>query len=105
MPTRRILIDQVRLLVLHAAWKMDSAGNKAARQEIAMIKVAAPNMACQVVDWAMQVHGAAGICDDFQLPFSYAQARMLRFADGPDEVHRNAIAKQELGRHRVVQVK
>ena len=97
----RILIDQVRLLVLHAAWKMDSAGNKAARQEIAMIKVAAPNMACQVIDWAMQVHGAAGICDDFQLPFFYAQARTLRFADGPDEVHRNAIAKQELGRYGV----
>ncbi len=96
----RILIDQVRLLVLHAAWKMDGAGNKAAKQEIAMIKVAAPNMACQVIDWAMQVHGAAGICDDFQLPFFYAQARTLRFADGPDEVHRSQIARYELGRHR-----
>jgi acyl-CoA dehydrogenase len=96
----RILIDQARLLVLHAAWKMDQAGNKEARQEIAMIKVAAPNMACQVVDWAMQAHGAAGICDDFGLPFAYAQARMLRFADGPDEVHRNQIARQEVARYR-----
>jgi acyl-CoA dehydrogenase len=96
----RILIDQVRLLVLHAAWKMDTAGNKAAKQEIAMIKVTAPSMACQVIDWAMQVHGAAGICDDFQLAFFYAQARTLRFADGPDEVHRNAIAKYELARYR-----
>ena len=96
----RIAIDQARLLVLHAAWKMDVAGNKGAKKEIAMIKVAAPNMACQVIDWAMQVHGAAGICDDFQLPFFYAQARTLRFADGPDEVHRNQIAKIELGQYR-----
>jgi acyl-CoA dehydrogenase len=94
----RILIDQARLLVLHAAWKMDTAGNKAAKQEIAMIKVAAPNMACQVIDWAMQAHGGAGVCDDFQLAFFYAQARTLRFADGPDEVHRNQIARQELAR-------
>ena len=96
----RILIDQARLLVLHAAWKMDVAGNKVAKKEIAMIKVAAPNMACQVIDWAMQVHGAAGNCDDFQLPFFYSQARTLRFADGPDEVHRNQIAKIELGQYR-----
>ena len=96
----RIAIDQARLLVLHAAWKMDVAGNKGAKKEIAMIKVAAPNMACQVIDWAMQVHGAAGICDDFQLPFFYAQSRTLRFADGPDEVHRNQIAKMELGQYR-----
>jgi len=96
----RIAIDQARLLVLHAAWKMDVAGNKGAKKEIAMIKVAAPNMACQVIDWAMQVHGAAGICDDFQLPFFYAQSRTLRFADGPDEVHRNQIAKLELGQYR-----
>jgi acyl-CoA dehydrogenase len=95
----RILIDQARLLVLHAAWKMDTAGNKAAKKEIAMIKVAAPNMACQVIDWAMQAHGAAGVCDDFQLAFFYAQARTLRFADGPDEVHRNQIARLELARH------
>jgi acyl-CoA dehydrogenase len=96
----RILIDQARLLVLHAAWKMDVAGNKAAKKEIAMIKVAAPNMACQVIDWAMQAHGAAGVCDDFQLPFFYAQARTLRFADGPDEVHRNQIAKLEVAPYR-----
>jgi acyl-CoA dehydrogenase len=92
----RILIDQARLLVLHAAWKMDVAGNKAARKQIAMIKVAAPAMACQVIDWAMQVHGAAGVSDDVQLAFFYAQARSLRFADGPDEVHRNQIARLEL---------
>ncbi len=96
----RILIDQARLLVLHAAWKMDVAGNKAARKEIAMIKVAAPLMACQVIDWAMQAHGGAGVCDDFQLAFFYAQARTLRFADGPDEVHRNQIARLELAAYR-----
>ncbi|MFO1398860.1 MAG: acyl-CoA dehydrogenase family protein [Burkholderiales bacterium] len=97
----RIMIDQCRLLVLHAAWKMDTEGNKAARKDIAMIKVAAPNMACQVIDWAMQVHGAAGVCDDFQLAFFYAQARTLRFADGPDEVHRNQIARLELAPFRL----
>jgi acyl-CoA dehydrogenase len=96
----RIMIDQARLLVLHAAWKMDVAGNKAAKKEIAMIKVAAPVMACQVIDWAMQVHGAAGVSDDFPLAFFYAQARTLRFADGPDEVHRNQIARLELAEHR-----
>jgi len=99
----RIAIDQARLLVLHAAWKMDVAGNKAAKKDIAMIKVAAPNMACQVIDWAMQVHGAAGVSDDFPLAFFYAQARTLRFADGPDEVHRNQIAKLELAEHGVSQ--
>ena len=92
----RILIDQARLLVLHAAWKMDTAGNKAARKDIAMIKVVAPNVACQVLDWAIQVHGAAGVSDDVPLAFFYAQARSLRFADGPDEVHRNQIARLEL---------
>jgi acyl-CoA dehydrogenase len=96
----RIMIDQTRLLVLHAAWKMDRVGNKAARQEIAMIKVAAPTMACQVIEWAMQVHGAAGVSDDFPLAFFYAQARSLRFADGPDEVHRNQIARVELADYR-----
>ena len=96
----RILIDQARLLVLHPAWKMDVAGNKAAMKDIAMIKVAAPTMACQVIDWAMQAHGAAGVCDDFQLAFFYAQARTLRFADGPDEVHRNHIARLELAEYR-----
>ena len=95
----RILIDQARLLTLNAAWKMDVAGNKVAKQEIAMIKVAAPNMALQVIDWAMQVHGGAGVSDDFPLAAAYADARTLRFADGPDEVHRNAIAKQELANY------
>jgi acyl-CoA dehydrogenase len=95
----RILIDQARFLVLHAAWKMDKVGNKQAKQEIAMIKVAAPSMALQVIDWAMQVHGGAGVSDDFGLAKAYANARTLRFADGPDEVHRNAIAKEELARY------
>ena len=93
------MIDQVRLLVLHAAWKMDVDGNKAAQNEIAMIKVVAPNVACQVLDWAIQVFGAAGVSDDFGLAYAYASARTLRLADGPDEVHRNQIAKFELGRH------
>jgi acyl-CoA dehydrogenase len=96
----RVLIDQARLLVLHAAWKMDAFGNKAAKKEIAMIKVAAPNAACQILDWAIQVHGAAGVSDDFPLAFFYAQARTLRLADGPDEVHRNQIAGMELAPHR-----
>jgi acyl-CoA dehydrogenase len=93
----RIMIDSARFLVLHAAWKMDTVGNKAAKKEIAMIKVLAPNVACQVIDWAMQVHGGGGVSDDFGLAEAYAHARTLRFADGPDEVHRNAIAKIELG--------
>ena len=95
----RCMIEQARLLTLKAAWMMDVAGNKAAKAEIAMIKVVAPNMTLRVIDWAMQVHGAAGVCDDFPLAHYYAQVRTLRFADGPDEVHRNAIAKLELGRH------
>jgi acyl-CoA dehydrogenase len=95
----RILIDQARFLVLHAAWKMDRVGNKAAQQEIAMIKVAAPAMACQVIDWAMQLHGGGGVSDDFGLARAYAGIRTLRLADGPDEVHRNAIARIELARH------
>ena len=95
----RILIDQARWLVLHAAWKMDKVGNKAARQEIAMIKVAAPSMAGQVIDWAMQLHGGGSVSDDFGLARAYASTRTLRFADGPDEVHRNAIAKLELARY------
>jgi acyl-CoA dehydrogenase len=92
----RIMIDSTRFMVLHAAWKMDVAGNKVAKKEIAMIKVLAPTMACQVIDWAMQVHGGGGVSDDFGLANAYAHARTLRFADGPDEVHRNAIAKQEI---------
>lgn len=94
----RCMIDQARLLTLHAAWKMDTVGNKAARKEIAMIKVVAPSMACQVIDWAMQVHGGGGVTEDFGLAAAYAQARTLRFADGPDEVHRNQIGRLELGR-------
>jgi acyl-CoA dehydrogenase len=97
----RCKIDQARLLTLKAAWMMDVAGNKTAKAEIAMIKVVAPQMACQVIDWAMQVHGGAGMCQDFPLAYYYTLARTLRFADGPDEVHRNAIAKIELGKHAV----
>jgi acyl-CoA dehydrogenase len=95
----RCQIDMARLLTLKTAWMMDVAGNKAAKSEIAMIKVVAPNMACRVIDWAMQVHGGGGVSDDFPLAGFYAGARTLRFADGPDEVHRNAIAKMELGKH------
>ncbi len=95
----RCMIDQARLLTLKTAWLMDKAGNKVAKNEIAMIKVIAPSMACQVIDWAMQVHGGGGMCDDFPLAYAYAHARTLRFADGPDEVHRNAIAKLELGKY------
>jgi acyl-CoA dehydrogenase len=96
----RILIDQARWLVLNAAYRMDTVGNKVAAREIAMIKVAAPNMACQVIDWAIQAHGAAGLSDDFTLAYSYSHVRTLRFADGPDEVHRNAIAKMELRKYK-----
>ncbi len=96
----RMMIDQARLLTLKAAYMMDTVGNKAARAEIAMIKVVAPNMACKVIDWAIQAHGGAGICDDFGLPYDYASIRTLRIADGPDEVHRNQIAKLELRKYR-----
>ena len=95
----RCMIEQARLLTLKTAYMMDTVGNKGARGEIAMIKVVAPNMACQVIDWAMQVHGGAGMSDDFPLAYAYTCARWLRLADGPDEVHRNAIAKLELARH------
>jgi acyl-CoA dehydrogenase len=95
----RCKIDMARLLTLKAAWMMDVAGNKAAKTEIAMIKVVAPTMACQVIDWAMQVHGGGGVSGAFPLAQAYANARTLRFADGPDEVHRNAIAKWELGKY------
>ena len=96
----RILIDQARLLVLNAAHMMDTVGNKVAAKQIAMIKVAAPNMACTVIDWAIQAHGGAGVCDDFTLAYHYAHVRTLRLADGPDEVHRNQIGKMELARYR-----
>ena len=95
----RCKIDMARLLTLKAAWITDVAGNKTAKTEIAMIKVVAPSMALQVIDWAMQAHGGGGVCEDFPLAGFYAGARTLRFADGPDEVHRNAIAKLELGKY------
>ena len=95
----RIIIDQARLLVLNAADLMDRVGNKKAAKEIAMIKVVAPNMACQVLDWAIQAHGGGGVAEDFPLAAAWAGARTLRLADGPDEVHRNQIAKLELGKY------
>jgi acyl-CoA dehydrogenase len=97
----RCLIEQARLLTLKAAYMMDTVGNKVARREIAMIKVVAPNMACQIIDWAIQAHGGAGVTDDFPLAAEYAGIRTLRLADGPDEVHRGTIARLELARHAV----
>jgi len=99
----RCMIDQARLLTLNAAHKMDTVGNKAARAEIAMIKVVAPNVSCKVVDWAIQAHGAAGVSQDFWLAEAYAHQRTVRIVDGPDEVHRNAIAKIELAKRRALQ--
>lgn len=96
----RMLIEQSRLLTLKAAWAMDTKGNKEALAEIAMIKVVAPNMACKVIDWAIQAFGGAGVADDFGLATAYTIARLLRLADGPDEVHRNQLARLELRRHR-----
>ena len=96
----RIMIDQGRLLVLHAAWKMDTVGNKAARADIAAIKVAVPEMACQVIDWAIQAHGAAGVSNDFGLARMYAGARTMRLVDGPDEVHRYQLGRMELAKYR-----
>jgi acyl-CoA dehydrogenase len=95
----RIQIDTARLLTLKAAYMMDTVGNKVAQAEIAMIKVLAPNVAQQVLDWAIQAHGAGGVSDDFPLAYMWAGNRTLRLADGPDEVHRNAIAKLELAKH------
>jgi acyl-CoA dehydrogenase len=96
----RIMIDQARWLVLNAAYMMDTVGNRAAKAEIAMIKVAVPNMALQVLDWAIQMHGGGGVSDDFPLAALWAGMRTLRFADGPDEVHREQIGKLELSRYR-----
>ncbi|MBA4021031.1 MAG: acyl-CoA dehydrogenase [Gordonia sp.] len=96
----RIEIEMTRLLTLKAAWLMDTVGNKQARTEISAIKVAAPNMALKIVDRAIQVHGGGGVSDDFPLASMYAHLRTLRLADGPDEVHKRSIARQELGRYR-----
>ena len=98
----RCMIEQARLLTLKAAYMMDTVGNKVAKAEIAMIKIVAPNMACQIIDWAIQAHGGGGISQDFPLAFAYAHQRTLRFADGPDEVHRNSLAKLEYARHMTV---
>ena len=95
----RILIDQARLLTLNAAHRMDTVGNKAARAEIAMIKVAAPDMLCRVLDWAIQAHGAAGVSEDVPLAQAYAYARSVRIVDGPDEVHLNQIGRLELRKY------
>jgi acyl-CoA dehydrogenase len=92
----RIEIEQARLLVLHAAWRMDTVGNKEARREIAAIKVAVPNMACRVLDWAIQAHGAGGVTEDFGLAAMFKTARILRIVDGPDEVHRHQLGRLEL---------
>src|SRR3546814_5741279 len=94
----RILIEQTRLLTLRAAHLMDTVGNKEAKAEIAMIKVAAPNAACTIVDWAIQMFGGGGTSNDHLLTAAYANARLLRLADGPDEVHRNQIARLEIKR-------
>ena len=96
----RIMIEQARLLTLRAAHMMDTVGNKEAKAEIAMIKIAVPNMACQIIDWAIQVFGGGGTGNDFGLAIAYANARLLRLADGPDEVHRDQLARMEFKKQR-----
>jgi acyl-CoA dehydrogenase len=95
----RCMIDQARLMTLKAAQMMDTVGNKAARAEIAMIKVIAPQMAGQVVDWAIQAHGGAGLTGDFPLAYMYSHQRALRIIDGPDEVHWHVVGRAELARY------
>jgi acyl-CoA dehydrogenase len=96
----RIAIDQARLLVLNAAWKLDQGGAMNAISEVSQIKVIVPNVAQQVIDMAMQLHGGGGMTDDFPLAAMWTNARALRLADGPDEVHRGLIARIEIGKHR-----
>jgi acyl-CoA dehydrogenase len=95
----RIEIEMVRLLTLKAAWLMDTVGNKHARMEISAIKIAAPDVALRVIDRAIQVHGGAGVSDDFPLASMYAHLRTLRLADGPDEIHKRTVAREELRRY------
>ena len=97
----RVRIEQARLLVLKTAWLMDTAGNKGAHSEIQAIKIVTPAMAEWVIDKAIQAHGAAGVSQDFPLAFLWANARTLRFADGPDEVHKRSLARRELRRYRI----
>jgi acyl-CoA dehydrogenase len=95
----RMAIEQARLMTLKTAWLIDTVGAKGARSEIAAIKVIAPRMVCEVIDRAIQIHGAGGVSDDFGLAEMYAGARTLRIADGPDDVHIRSVARQELGRY------
>ena len=96
----RIDLERTRLLVMKAAWMMDTVGNRAAHTEITAIKVAAPETALKIIDRAIQLHGAAGVTDDFPMAAAYAQVRTLRLADGPDEVHKRTIARAELRKYR-----